>query len=135
MDLVNQFHKLAEEHGATFETINSQDESYLDCSIVKDEIHIYITFTKFRGNFMAYSLNSDIAPSELYMETKDDSLDIRKKRNDNILNNVNLFLSGGLVYVKKPSFFDKERGYIDICVEENKLRIWQKENVWNLPTK
>jgi hypothetical protein len=94
---------------------------------------LYVVLTKFGNTYYAYGLNSDIAPSELYMDLQTDELKVLKKREEEIFKNVTLFLRKEITYHKNPSMFHKSRGYVEMQVDGKRVRVSQKSNLLKLP--
>jgi hypothetical protein len=119
--------------GAAMTTGDANDGSYIDCAIKRDNLELYVIFTLFNDRYYAYSLNSLLAPSELYMDLHSDAPDGLAARDEEICTTVINLLSGKVAYHKKPSIFNKRRGYVELPVDGTMTRLSQKNNYFKLP--
>lgn len=129
---VDKFKKISEMFGADFKFEVAGNYQYGDCHISKGVRNIFISFVKYEDQYIAYGMTADIAPSELYLDIKNDDYENRIKRQNDILQNLKRLLGDDLRYVKKPSIFNESRGYIEIPIEGSTLKVMQKKNIWNL---
>jgi|GEM_PF-3458104 len=124
---------IAEVNGAKIVFDEASDNTYMDCEITKKDVKLYVIFTNFHGIYYAYGLNSAIAPSELYLDLKTTEPDVLKTREEEIFGNVERLLQKEVTYHENPSFFNKQRGYIELQVDGKVVRLPQKSNVLKLP--
>jgi hypothetical protein len=119
--------------GAAITTEDSSDGTYIDCTIKLEDMELFVIFTLFGDRYYAYSLNSALAPSELYMDIKSDSLDDLATRDEEIRDTVVKLLEKNIPYYRTPGIFNKHRGYVELPVDGKILRLSQKKNYFNLP--
>ena len=130
---VKQLESIAQDNYASINTDYSDNGEYIDCEIVKDNIKIYVILTKFNDDYYAYNFDSDIAPSEFYLDLKSDSPTLVSRREKEIFSNITLLLNKKLRYHKKPSMLNRERGYVELNIDGKTTKIWQKRNLLGLP--
>lgn len=124
---------IASKYNTTIKLNESDDDAYIDCEISNNDMQLYVIFTRFGDRYYAYSLNSDIAPSELYLDLDSRKPSDLEKREDEIFHTIDLLLGKKIVFHRKPSFFNKQRGYIELTVDGKPLKLMQKGNLLKLP--
>lgn len=130
---IGKLRSIVIECGGAIALEETGDGAYIDCTISKDEIHLYVIFTRFGEKYFAYGLNSDLAPSELYLDLKEDRLDDLELRQEEIFKTIKLLLQKKVIYHKAPSLFNKRRGFVELPVDGKVTKIAQKRNYLNLP--
>lgn len=120
--------EIANEYSASLEVDEASDGSYVDCIIDHNDLDLSVTLTRFHDNIYAYSLESTILPRDLYPDEIKQTSITPEDRSDEIINNVRLLLSRGILFVRSPSIFNKDRGYITISVDGKANKIYYKDN-------
>lgn len=130
--VISEMKQIAKDYGASLEVEEHSSGDYIDCVINKNNIDLYVVATRFNGDYLAYSLTSSHLPREVYPDNIKNADFTEKDRNKEILQNVELLLSGRKIFHSKPSFFNKKRGYITLSVDGLESKIFQKSNSMGL---
>jgi len=126
--------KLKELATATGSQINfetAEDNSYIDCSIIKEGIELDLLLTKFE-EYCAYDLSSPGLPREIYSDQLRPGV-TASQRSEEIVNNASALMTRQQVFHPTPRFFNRNRGYILLPIDGSNTKIPLKTNYFGLP--
>lgn len=128
----NQLQNLAIKCKAEFNLDVSDSQDYIECSLKKDDIEIYVDIPLHGSTFTAYDMSSNFLPRELYNNEVQNNY-TEAQRSSEILDNIELILNKKLKFYSKPNIFNKLRGYIILPIDGKQQKIFLKNNYYNFP--
>ncbi len=109
-----------------------RDQNIFEMILKNSEIDLHILFIEEDGMQYAYDISSGLLPRELYPDSPKAPISIQD-RNNEILNNIESILKRQFTFYKKPSFLNSRKGYFEMPIDGQRIKIIQKNNYFGLP--
>lgn len=133
-DNILQLRKFVEKLGYKFseEDFTPGGKTVLCTINVEEDVSLYIIFLRVKDKYLAYGLNSEKLPRELYTDsTRHDFSE--NERNNEIIANVEVLLNKSINFHTKNGLFGKTKGFIELPIDGEKRKVHMKSNYFNLP--
>lgn len=114
----------------TLQTFTS-DRSVLSGKLSKGKVEIEVYLVREGDEYFAYDITSIGLPNELYMDSPQHGTST-KQRSQEIVANVKKLLVQEIRFNSKPSVLNKNAGFIILPIDGKDLKIYQKNNYFQL---